>query len=67
VLFIEATLRPERDEQAARDEWNALVAGAIWRHVTGEHLGLFSYPVVRTLSDEVRRAVEEAVELRETA
>jgi amino acid adenylation domain-containing protein len=60
VLFIEATLRPERDEQAARDEWNSLVADAVWRHVRGEHLGLFAFPVVKTLSAEVRRAIEES-------
>jgi amino acid adenylation domain-containing protein len=60
VLFIEATLRPERDEQAARAEWNSLVADAVWRHVRAEHLGLFAFPVVNTLSAEVRQALEDS-------
>ena len=57
VLFIEATIRPERDEQAAMTEWNSLVGEALWRHLPGEHLGLFAYPIVQTVSLEVRGAL----------
>ncbi len=60
VLFIEATVRPARDKQGAMREWNSLVADAIWRHVQGEHLGLFAFPVVHTLADELCRVLESA-------
>ena len=63
VLFIEATLRPEWDEQVAMEEWDALVADASRQYVPAEHLGLFAFPAVQTLALAMREALDKTREL----